>query len=79
MPAKPPPPRDQPGSAGAGAPLGASSTKAAVVRGRHRFRLLVKTPRAFDLSAYLRDWLGAAPKPKGDLRLEVDIDPQSFL
>ena len=49
------------------------------MRGRHRFRLLVKTPRAFDLSAYLRDWLGAAPKPKGDVRLEVDIDPQSFL
>jgi primosomal protein N' (replication factor Y) (superfamily II helicase) len=49
------------------------------VRGRHRFRLLVKTPRAFDLSAYLRDWLAVAPKPKGDIRLEVDIDPQSFL
>ena len=49
------------------------------MRGRHRFRLLVKTPRAFDLSAYLRYWLGAAPKPRGDLQLEVDIDPQSFL
>ena len=59
--------------------LGPAEAPLAVVRGRHRFRLLVKTPRAFDLSAYLRDWLGAAPKPKGDLRLEVDIDPQSFL
>ena len=36
-----------------------------VVRGRHRFRLLVKSPRSFDLSAYLREWLAAAPKPQG--------------
>ena len=50
-----------------------------VVRGRHRFRLLVKSPRAFDLSAYLRDWLAAAPKPRATLKLEVDVDPQSFL
>ena len=51
----------------------------ALVRGRHRFRLLVKSPRASDLSAYLREWLAAAPKPKGDVKLEVDVDPQSFL
>ena len=49
-----------------------------VVRGRHRFRLLVKSPRNFDLSAYLREWLAAAPKAKGTLKLEVDVDPQSF-
>ena len=48
-------------------------------RQRYRFRLLVKAPRAFDLSGYLRDWLAAAPKPKGKLKLEVDVDPQSFL
>jgi primosomal protein N' (replication factor Y) len=39
----------------------------------------VKSPRGFDLSAYLREWLAAAPKRKGDVRLEVDVDPQSFL
>ncbi len=49
------------------------------VRGRHRFRLLVKAPRGFDLSAYLRAWLSQAPKPKGNVRLEVDVDPMSFL
>jgi primosomal protein N' (replication factor Y) len=59
--------------------LGPAEAPLALVRGRHRFRLLVKSPRAFDLSAYLREWLAAAPKPKGDVRLEVDIDPQSFL
>jgi primosomal protein N' (replication factor Y) (superfamily II helicase) len=59
--------------------LGPAEAPLALVRGRYRFRLLVKSPRAFDLSAYLREWLADAPKPKGDLRLEVDIDPMSFL
>jgi primosomal protein N' (replication factor Y) len=59
--------------------LGPAEAPLALVRGRHRFRLLVKSPRAFDLSAYLREWLADAAKPKGDVRLEVDIDPMSFL
>jgi primosomal protein N' (replication factor Y) len=58
--------------------LGPAEAPLAVVRGRHRFRLLVKSPRNFDLSAYLREWLAAAPKSKGTLKLEVDVDPQSF-
>jgi len=58
--------------------LGPAEAPIAVVRGRHRFRLLVKSPRAFDLSAYLREWLANAPKPRGNVRLEVDVDPQSF-
>jgi primosomal protein N' (replication factor Y) len=58
--------------------LGPAEAPIAVMRGRHRFRVLVKAPRAFDLSAYLRQWLAAAPKPRGNVRLEVDIDPQSF-
>ena len=59
--------------------LGPAEAPLALVRGRHRFRLLVKSARGFDLSAYLRDWLERAPKRKGDLKLEVDVDPQSFL
>jgi primosomal protein N' (replication factor Y) len=58
--------------------LGPAEAPLALVRGRHRFRLLVKSPRAYDLSAYLREWLAAAPKAKGTLKLEVDVDPQSF-
>jgi primosomal protein N' (replication factor Y) len=58
--------------------LGPAEAPIAVVRGRHRFRVLVKAPRAFDLSGYLREWLSAAPKAKGNTKLEVDIDPQSF-
>jgi primosomal protein N' (replication factor Y) len=59
--------------------LGPAEAPLALVRGRYRFRLLVKSPRGFDLSAYLREWLALAPKPKGKLRLEIDVDPQSFL
>jgi primosomal protein N' (replication factor Y) len=59
--------------------LGPADAPLSLVRGRHRVRLLVKAPRAFDLSAYLRDWLAAGPKPKGSLKLDIDVDPQSFL
>jgi primosomal protein N' (replication factor Y) len=59
--------------------LGPAEAPLSVIRGRHRFRLLVKAPREADLQAYLRLWLGAAPKPKGDVRLVVDVDPYSFL
>jgi primosomal protein N' (replication factor Y) len=59
--------------------LGPADAPLSLVRGRHRLRLLVKAPRAFDLSAYLRDWLAAAPKPKRSIKLDIDVDPQSFL
>ena len=59
--------------------LGPAEAPLAVLRGRHRFRLLVKAPRGFDLSQFLRGWLAAAPPPRGGVKLEVDVDPQSFL
>ncbi len=59
--------------------LGPAEAPLAVVRGRHRWRLLVKAPRELDLQTYLREWGHALPKIKGDLRLTVDIDPYSFL
>ncbi len=59
--------------------LGPAEAPLALVRGRHRLRLLVKAPRAFDLSGYLREWLAAAPKKHGSIKLDIDVDPQSFL
>ena len=59
--------------------LGPAEAPLAVIRGRHRYRLLVKAAREADLQAYLRLWLSQAPKPKGDVRLVVDVDPYSFL
>jgi len=59
--------------------LGPAEAPLALVRGRHRLRLLIKAPRSFDLSVYLRDWLAAAPKKHGSIKLDIDVDPQSFL
>jgi primosomal protein N' (replication factor Y) (superfamily II helicase) len=59
--------------------LGPAEAPLALVRGRHRLRLLIKAPRNYDLSAYLRRWLAKAPKRRGPIKLEIDVDPQSFL
>ncbi len=59
--------------------LGPAEAPLAVVRGRHRWRLLVQAPRSANIQAYLRQWLAAAPRPRASLRVQVDIDPQSFL
>ena len=59
--------------------LGPADAPLSLVRGRHRLRLLVKAPRAFDLSGFVREWLAFGPKPKGGIKLEIDVDPQSFL
>lgn len=58
--------------------LGPAEAPMALVRGRHRFRLLASAPRNFDLSRYLREWLNAAPRTRGSVRVSIDIDPVSF-
>ena len=47
------------------------------IRGRHRVRLLVKAPKGVALQGALAEWVRPI-KLKGDLRLSIDIDPQSF-
>ncbi len=59
--------------------LGPAEAPIAIIRGRYRWRLLLKAPRELDVQAYLRAWMAALPEIKGDLRLTVDIDPYSFL
>jgi primosomal protein N' (replication factor Y) len=58
--------------------LGPAPAPLALLRGHHRFRLLVKSPRSVNLSTLVRDWL-AATKQDPAVRIQVDIDPQSFL
>jgi primosomal protein N' (replication factor Y) (superfamily II helicase) len=59
--------------------LGPAEAPIALVRGRYRYRLLVKAPRSADIQGFLRDLLAAAPHEKGGVRVQVDVDPQSFL
>ena len=49
-----------------------------VLRGRHRRRFLVKSPKSVDLSAYMAAWLARFKAPS-TVRISVDIDPYSFL
>ncbi len=59
--------------------LGPVEAPLAIIRGRHRQRLLVKAAREVDLQAYLRAWLDAAERPRGSVKLHVDVDPYNFL
>ncbi len=59
--------------------LGPAEAPIFVVRGRYRWRLLLKAPREIDIQSYLRVWLAEMPAIKGDLRLSVDVDPYSFM
>ncbi len=58
--------------------LGPAEAPIAVIRGEHRFRLLVHGERSANMQAFLRAMLAAGPKPRGSIRVSVDIDPQSF-
>ncbi len=58
--------------------LGPAPAPFAVLRGRHRRRLLMKTSRSINLQSLLRHWLAGVKLP-GTVRLQVDVDPYSFL
>jgi primosomal protein N' (replication factor Y) len=58
--------------------LGPAPAPLAILRGRHRRRFLVKAERAVNIHSVLRDWL-ARVRLSGSARLQVDIDPYSFL
>lgn len=57
--------------------FGPAPAPIARVRGRHRVRLLVKAPKGAALQAALAEWIRPV-RLKGDVRLQIDIDPQSF-
>ncbi|MBV6657754.1 MAG: primosomal protein N' [Devosiaceae bacterium] len=59
--------------------LGPVDAPMAMLRGRHRQRLLVRGPRGRQTQTYVRQWLAGAEKARGDLRVDVDVDPQSFI
>ena len=55
------------------APVHAAASEA------HALLAMVKTERNVDLQGYLRDWLARGPKVRGNVRVAIDVDPQSFL
>jgi primosomal protein N' (replication factor Y) len=63
--------------AAGGVVYGPAPAPIARVRGRHRVRLLVKAPKGAPLQAAISRWLTGIKLPS-QVRLAVDIDPQSF-
>jgi primosomal protein N' (replication factor Y) (superfamily II helicase) len=58
--------------------LGPAPAPISIVRGRYRWRYLVKANRDVNIQNFLRLWLKDV-KPKGSLSLQVDVDPYNFL
>ena len=58
--------------------LGPAPAPIAVVRGRHRRRLLVRAAKDVSVQEVLRPWV-FGHKPKGGVRIAVDVDPYSFM
>jgi primosomal protein N' (replication factor Y) len=57
--------------------FGPAPAPIARIRGRHRVRLLVKADKSVPLQQALTEWVGQFRLPT-NLRLAIDIDPQSF-
>ncbi len=58
--------------------LGPADAPLAVLRGRHRRRLLVTADRRLNIQAAIAGWLAAVDVPAA-VRVTVDVDPYSFL
>ncbi|MER8386954.1 primosomal protein N' [Mesorhizobium sp. M1428] len=59
--------------------LGPAEAPLSLIGGRHRFRLLIQGERRADMQGFIRTMLAEGPKIRGSVRVQVDIDPQSFL
>ena len=58
--------------------LGPAPAPLHMVRGRTRWRFLVKCDRDVDIQSFIRSWL-ADVKTRGSLRLAIDVDPYNFM
>lgn len=59
--------------------LGPADPPLALLRGKHRTRLILKAPRAVSIQSAIRAMLERAGPARGGARVDVDIDPMSFL
>lgn len=58
--------------------LGPAPAPLSLLRGRHRYRLLVNARRSSEVQRVIREWLAPLRFPPG-VRVAVDIDPYSFV
>ncbi|WP_188767566.1 primosomal protein N' [Novosphingobium endophyticum] len=58
--------------------LGPAPAPLSLLRGRHRFRLLINARRSAELQKVLREWLDPLQFPRG-VRVGIDVDPYSFV
>jgi primosomal protein N' (replication factor Y) len=58
--------------------FGPAPAPLAMLRGRHRQRLLIHAARSLDVQHAIREWLGKLSWPKS-VRVAIDVDPYSFL
>jgi primosomal protein N' (replication factor Y) len=58
--------------------FGPAPAPLAMLRGRHRFRLLIHATRSLDVQDVIRHWLGAL-EWNAKVRVAVDVDPYNFL
>ena len=59
--------------------LGPAEAPMALIRGRYRYRLLVHGGRQSDIQAYVKRMIDDCANPRGSVRVQIDIDPQSFM
>ena len=58
--------------------LGPAPSALAFLRGRHRRRFLIKADKTLNVQKMISDWLGAL-KIRGSSKIEIDVDPHSFI
>ncbi len=58
--------------------LGPAPAPLSLLRGRFRYRLLARAPKALNLPDIMKQWVDAQ-KPPSNVRIKTDIDPISFM
>ena len=58
--------------------LGPAPAPIYMLRNKYRYRLLLKTSKNIKIQAVIKEWLRRVQAP-ANVRIEVDIDPYSFM
>ena len=48
------------------------------LRGRYRQRLLIRADKKVDIQTAVRDWVAGVKVPS-TVKVQIDVDPQSFM